>query len=106
DELDEYLALPAHPSILDPLQHWEVQSLVAHTWPRWCLIICQFLVSSATSTDTECAFSGGGLTVSRMRHSLSDQSTHATSVLVSWASIKGMVPEAEIIQTFQNKKNR
>ncbi|KAF8577321.1 hypothetical protein K439DRAFT_1317511, partial [Ramaria rubella] len=55
----------------------------------------------ATSTDTECAFSGGQLTVSWMRHSLSDQLTRAASVLASWASIKGMVPEAEIIQTFQ-----
>ncbi|KAF8589538.1 hypothetical protein K439DRAFT_1332727, partial [Ramaria rubella] len=27
DELDEYLALPAHLSISDPLQHWEVQKL-------------------------------------------------------------------------------
>ncbi|KAF8578272.1 hypothetical protein K439DRAFT_1362512, partial [Ramaria rubella] len=60
----------------------------------------------ATSTDTEHAFSGSGLTISQMQHSLSDQSTCATSVLASWASIKGMVPEAEIIQTFQNKKNR
>ncbi|KAF8577731.1 hypothetical protein K439DRAFT_1364008, partial [Ramaria rubella] len=27
DELDEYLALPAHPSISDHLQHWEAQKL-------------------------------------------------------------------------------
>ncbi|KAF8575008.1 hypothetical protein K439DRAFT_1370980, partial [Ramaria rubella] len=60
----------------------------------------------ATSTSTERAFSGGGLTISQMQHSLSDQSTHAASVLASWASIKGLIPEAEIIQTFQNKKTR
>ncbi|KAF8581325.1 hypothetical protein K439DRAFT_1299256, partial [Ramaria rubella] len=54
----------------------------------------------ATSTDTEWEFSGGGLTISRMQHSLSDQSTCAASVLASWASVKGMIPQAEIIQMF------
>ncbi|KAF8577616.1 hypothetical protein K439DRAFT_1305243, partial [Ramaria rubella] len=53
---------------------------------------------TATSTDTERAFSGGGLTVSRMCHSLSDQSTRAATVLASWAAVEGMVPEGDIIQ--------
>ncbi|KAF8584239.1 hypothetical protein K439DRAFT_1302530, partial [Ramaria rubella] len=51
----------------------------------------------ATSTDTECAFSGGGLSVSRMRHSLSDKSMCVATVLASWALVNGMIPEVEII---------
>ncbi|KAF8581489.1 hypothetical protein K439DRAFT_1302189, partial [Ramaria rubella] len=52
----------------------------------------------ATSTNTEHAFSGGGLTVSRMHHSLSDASTCAASVLASWGSIEGLIPAAQIVQ--------
>ncbi|KAF8577925.1 hypothetical protein K439DRAFT_1363575, partial [Ramaria rubella] len=52
------------------------------------------------------AFSGGGLTVSRMWHSLSDASTHAASVLASWGLINGLIPKAKIIQGFKDKKNR
>ncbi|KAF8579674.1 hypothetical protein K439DRAFT_1359061 [Ramaria rubella] len=47
---------------------------------------CIYAYAIATSTDTECAFSGGGLTISRMRHSLSDASTRAASVLTLWGS--------------------
>ena len=39
------------------------------------------LYISATSTDVERAFSQGGLTVSKLRHSLSDKSTLCFSVL-------------------------
>ncbi|KAF8581010.1 hypothetical protein K439DRAFT_1309704, partial [Ramaria rubella] len=60
-----------------------------------------FLSIPATLTDTKRAFSGGGLTVSRMRHSLSDASTHATSVLASWGSIEGLIPTAQIVQGFK-----
>ena len=38
----------------------------------------------ATSTDVERTFSCGGLTVSKMCHSLSDESTRAATVLSSW----------------------
>ncbi|KAF8585777.1 hypothetical protein K439DRAFT_1314362, partial [Ramaria rubella] len=51
----------------------------------------------ATSTDTERAFSSGGLTVSQMCHSLSDKSTRAASVLSSWAAVGGVIPEEVII---------
>ncbi|KAF8572642.1 hypothetical protein K439DRAFT_1342833, partial [Ramaria rubella] len=57
----------------------------------------------ATSTDTERAFSRGGLTVSRMCHSLSDASTHATSVLALWGSIEGLIPASQIVQGFKEK---
>ncbi|KAF8580385.1 hypothetical protein K439DRAFT_1307891, partial [Ramaria rubella] len=50
---------------------------------------------------TECAFSGGGLTMSWMRHSLSDKSTCAATVLASWASVSGIIPEANLIKRFK-----
>ncbi|KAF8583674.1 hypothetical protein K439DRAFT_1316205, partial [Ramaria rubella] len=55
-------------------------------------------ICAATSTDTECAFSGGGLTVSCMRHSLLDKSTHMATVLASWASVSGTILEADLIK--------
>ncbi|KAF8573838.1 hypothetical protein K439DRAFT_1317841, partial [Ramaria rubella] len=51
----------------------------------------------ATSTDTERAFSGDGLMVSRMCHSLSDESTHAASILLLWVAVGGVIPEEVII---------
>ncbi|KAF8586478.1 hypothetical protein K439DRAFT_1340907, partial [Ramaria rubella] len=59
----------------------------------------------ATSTSTEHAFSGGGLTVSRMHHVLSDASTHAASILASWGLVDGLIPVAQIIQGFKEKKS-
>lgn len=51
----------------------------------------------ATSTDAERAFSRGGLTVSRLCHSLNDASVHASALLASWSSIPDIVPETETI---------
>ncbi|TDL15373.1 hypothetical protein BD410DRAFT_732808 [Rickenella mellea] len=59
----------------------------------------------ATSTDVECAFSQGGLTVSKCRHALSDESTRAATILGSWAGIGGLIPEM-IIQAFRDKSAR
>ena len=59
---------------------------------------------SATSTDAERAFSRGRLTVSRLRHSLSDASVRANTVLGSWARIDGLVPEKETIAYLADKK--
>ncbi|KAJ7110445.1 hypothetical protein C8R44DRAFT_634021, partial [Mycena epipterygia] len=60
----------------------------------------------ATSTDVERAFSRGGLTVSKMRHSLSDESTRAASVLGSWCNLPGAIPQEEIIALFKEKAKR
>ena len=57
----------------------------------------------ATSTDVERAFSRGGLTVSKMRHSLSDESTRAASVLGAWCDLSGAVPWNEIMAVFSEK---
>ena len=50
-------------------------------------------VTTATSTDAERAFSSGRLTVSRLRHSLSDASVRAGTLLGSWSKIPDIVDE-------------
>ena len=60
----------------------------------------------ATSTDVERAFWKGGLTVSRFRHSLSDKSTRASTLVGSWVDIKGIIPREHIVEVFKDKKRR
>ncbi|KAF8529344.1 hypothetical protein JB92DRAFT_2559509, partial [Gautieria morchelliformis] len=52
----------------------------------------------ATSTDVEHAFSQGPLTVSWMCHSLKEESTHAGTILSTWLSYKGLVPEECVVE--------
>ncbi|KAF8576303.1 hypothetical protein K439DRAFT_1367632, partial [Ramaria rubella] len=59
----------------------------------------------AMSTDTGHAFSRGGLTISQMCHSLSDQSTQAATVLSSWAAVSGVITEGQIIQRLRRRKH-
>jgi hypothetical protein len=54
----------------------------------------------------ERSFSRGGLTVSKMRHSLSDESTRAASVLGVWCDLPGAVPRDEIVAIFKDKSKR
>ncbi len=65
-----------------------------------------FLSAPASSTDVERAFSRGGLTVSKRRHALSDESTRAATILSSWASMPGLIPEEHILQVFRDKCKR
>jgi len=60
--------------------------------------------SSAASTDVERAFSKGRLNVSRLRHSLSDESTRAATVLGSWAEIPGLVRDDELVKHIKDKQ--
>ncbi|KAI0738760.1 hypothetical protein BC629DRAFT_1300092, partial [Irpex lacteus] len=60
----------------------------------------------ASSVDVERAFSRGGLTVSKRRHALSDESTRAAIVLGSWASVEGLVPTEKLITMFREKGKR
>jgi hypothetical protein len=60
----------------------------------------------ATSTDVERAFSHGGLTVSKLHHSLTDKSTHCSSVLGSWAEVSGFVLFDSIVEKFKEKSQR
>ncbi len=65
-----------------------------------------FLSAPASSTDVERAFSRGGLTVSKRRHSLNDDSTRAATILSSWAQVGGLIPEGEILAAFREKSKR
>ncbi len=62
--------------------------------------------SSATSVDVERAFSRGSLTVSKHRHSLSDQSTRAAIILSSWVQVPGVVVEMDVIEVLEEKCRR
>lgn len=65
-----------------------------------------YLSVPATSTDVERAFSRGGLTVSKLRHSLTDESTRCSSVLELWAEIDGFIPLDKIVALFKDKSSR
>lgn len=56
-------------------------SWYAHSYYLICHVCSQISVPSATSTDIEHRFSRGGLTVSKMCHSLSDKSTRPATVI-------------------------
>lgn len=56
--------------------------------------------------DVERAFSRGTLTVSKYRHTLSDQSTRAAVVLRSWYNLPGVVRADDIIKQLDNKIKR
>ncbi|KAJ7359547.1 hypothetical protein DFH08DRAFT_801337 [Mycena albidolilacea] len=84
---------------VDPLDDWISSAVIittaeAITW--W----------TATSTDVERAFSRGGLTVSKMRHSLSDESTRAATVIGSWINLPDTIPREKIIRKFKDKSRR
>ena len=64
------------------------------------------LMTTATTTDVERSFSLGSLTVTKRRHALSDESVRAGTVLASWATVPGVIPEAEIVEVFKNKCRR
>lgn len=59
----------------------------------------------ATSVDVERMFSHAGLTVTKHRHNLSDESTRAAVVLGSWFK-KGLVPETDLVKFFNDKPSR
>jgi hypothetical protein len=60
----------------------------------------------AISTDVECAFLRGGLTVSKLCHSFTNKCTHCSSVLGSWAKVPGFVPFDSIVKKFKEKSQR
>ena len=57
----------------------------------------------ASSCDVKHGFSHGGLTVSKLRHTLLNESMRATTVLNAWSEIPGLIPESNIIQVFKDK---
>ena len=48
-------------------------------------------------------FSRGGLTVSKMQPSLSNEAAQAASVLGSWCTFPNAVPQDEIVSAFKEK---
>jgi hypothetical protein len=64
------------------------------------------IILLATSTDIERAFSRGGLTVSKICHSLLDESTRAATVLSSWCDFPQVIPRDDIITAFRDKSKR
>jgi len=42
------------------------------------------------------------ISISKLRHSLSDKSTQAATVLGSWSSLEGVIPKARIVQLFKD----
>ena len=60
----------------------------------------------ATSTNVKRAFSRGGLTISKMRHSLSDKSTRAATGLGSWCTFPDLIPHSELVSIFKEKSTR
>ena len=70
-----------------------------------CRCLSQLYVV-ATSVEAEHAFSRGRLTVSRLRHSLSDASVRASTLLGSWASIPALVPETDVVNLIRDLSDR
>jgi len=120
DPLDAYLNSPVIPTVQDPLVYWHGMTCsndpiapmaldFLSTPGQELILYVSFIFDttiSASSTDIERAFRKGRLTVSLLRHSLSDESTRAGTVLGSWAAIPGLVPNQEILNNIQNKQFR
>jgi hypothetical protein len=103
DALDLFLADPPITSITD---YWHTISSSRNPLASLAPMTIDFLSIPAASTDVEHAFSSGGLTVSDLRHSLSDESTRAATVLSSWAGVPGLISENDIVENIRMKRFR
>ncbi|KAJ3576951.1 hypothetical protein NP233_g99 [Leucocoprinus birnbaumii] len=104
DSLEEYLNSPPLPTVKDLIQWWTAMEVTGNPLAQMAL---NFLSSPAASTDIECAFSHGGLTVSKMHHSLSDESTCTSAVMGSWSdSPINIIPHEKILQVLRDKSKR
>ena len=116
DELEEYLnMLTISTKALEPLTWWyaigksnplarkaiDFLSAPGKPWITYDLLSSDLCLAS--SCDVEHSFSWGGLTISKLWHRLSDESTHASTVLHAWSEIPGLIPENEIVQVFKDK---
>jgi hypothetical protein len=113
DAVDEWLNTPAVSNISNGLQYWTAMGASGHPLAPMAKNFLSALVCTnlhiqlfISSTDVERAFSRGRLTVSKMRHSLSDESTRAASVLGAWCDLEGAVPRDEIMEVFKDKGKR
>jgi hypothetical protein len=119
DVLDEWLSSPPLGTVTDPIAWWTAMEAAGHPLSRMSLdfmsalgMCCTSLhmpvlkYPVATSTDIERAFSHGSLTVSKMCHSLSDESVRAATVLGSWCPFPDTIPRDEIEASFRDKAKR
>ncbi|OJT02096.1 hypothetical protein TRAPUB_7442 [Trametes pubescens] len=96
DPLEAYLETPPISSVEEPLHHWNlILESSRDDSPDAALarMALDFLSAPAASTDVEQAFSRGHLTVSRLRHSLGEDSVRAGTVVGSWARIPDLLDE-------------
>ncbi|OJT08548.1 hypothetical protein TRAPUB_554 [Trametes pubescens] len=104
DALKKYLEEPPAETVTDPLKYWDLvlksssESSGEHALARMAI---DFLSAPAILTDAERAFSRSRLTVSRLRHSLADESVRANTVLGSWARIADLLPEADLVEVIR-----
>ncbi|KAF4610855.1 hypothetical protein D9613_006637 [Agrocybe pediades] len=103
DALEEWLASPVVNTALDPVDYWTQMDRARNPLARMAL---DYLSIPASSTDVERSFSRGGLTISKLRHSLSDDSARAACVMGSWASLDDAIPKDRILASFKAKRQR
>ncbi|KDQ50929.1 hypothetical protein JAAARDRAFT_141085, partial [Jaapia argillacea MUCL 33604] len=99
DALAEYLATPNLPHVDNPIVYWMSQTPEKNPLAAMAL---DFLTAPASSTNVECAFSSGGRQVSKLRHSLADETIRAVCVLGLWSD-NGLVPHDELIENIRKK---
>lgn len=94
DVLEEYLLTPCDSDVSDPIMHWHgvLMSSSSPEKKAFAQMCLDFLSAPASSTDVERAFS--------------DESTRAATILSSWASMSGLIPEEHILQVFRDKCKR
>ncbi|KAJ3490696.1 hypothetical protein NLJ89_g11414 [Agrocybe chaxingu] len=103
DEFEDWLSTGVVKTHMEPIPFWEGMQAARNPLARMAL---DYLSIPATSTDVERSFSKGGLTVSRFRHALSDESTQAATLVGTWADLDGVLPRDKILQVFKDKKKR
>ncbi|OJT02154.1 Zinc finger BED domain-containing protein RICESLEEPER 2 [Trametes pubescens] len=103
DELEAYLEAPPLSTVEDPLAYWDIVLKTSPSSPLATMAI-DFLTAQATSTDSKRSFSSGRLTVSRLRHSLSDESVRTGTVLGSWCDYPEIVPEAQLVELIARRR--
>lgn len=101
DPVGDYLKADIVPCD-DPIAYWTAV-IGLHPLAQMAL---DFLSAPAASVDVERAFSRGGLTVSKRRHGLSDESIRSATVLGSWSTVDGLIPEEDLLERFRNKNKR
>ncbi|KAJ3504337.1 hypothetical protein NMY22_g17960 [Coprinellus aureogranulatus] len=84
------------------ITYWENARHSGHPLARMAL---DFLSVPPTSTNVERAFSHGGLTISKLHHSMNDESTCSASVFGAWAEVPHLIPFDDLVTHFDDKKS-